>query len=292
MRSPAGPLADATTGFRLPLEAARLLLHERRLWAPALVPWLLSLAAFAGAVAGVVSYAGAIYGLATEWMPVLEAARWYAWLWIGPARLLLWVLGALLFLALAAACLVAAYLLASVLAAPFHDALSARVERVVTGGLDDRSAKGVAGAVREALRSVLQELRKIGFFLAVVVPLGLIGFVVPGAQIVSGPAIFAFTVFFLPLDYASYTLDRRRVAFRERRHWIMSHVPLMGGFGLAAFLACAVPGVNLLAMPLLVVGGTLLALRHPPKPEGAGGEPEPPQPMPGPGAAAGSATSS
>jgi uncharacterized protein involved in cysteine biosynthesis len=268
-------VASLLAGFRLPFEGARLLLRERRLWGPAAVPLLLSLLAFATAIAGVVAWAGPLYGLATDWMPQLEATRWYAWLWVAPARLLLGVLGSLLFLILAGAVLVAAYLVASILAAPFHDALSARVERVVTGGLVDRTAPGAVGVIREALRSVREELRKIAFFLAVVGPLTAIGLVVPGAQLVCGPAVLAFTVFFLPLDYSSYTLDRRRVPFRERRHWIVSEAPRMAGFGLAAFLACGVPLLNLLAMPLLVVAGTLLVLRHPaPGEAGSGAQPD------------------
>ena len=35
----------------------------------------------------------------------------------------------------------------------------------------------------------------------------------------------------------------------------------MVGFGAAAFASFAVPGLNFLAMPVLVVAGTLLALR-------------------------------
>lgn len=264
MKNPAAPLVSAAAGFGLPLEGARLLLRERGLWGPALVPFLLSLAAFAAALAGVVAYADSFWGLATDWMPALEAARWYAWLWVGPARLGLAVLGGLIFLVLAGVCLVGAFLIASVLAAPFHDALSARVERLVTGGLIDRTAPGVSGALREALRSVREELRRLAFFAAIAVPLMLLGMLVPGAQLVCGPAVFAFTVFFLPLDYASYTLDRRGLAFRDKRRWLLSHAPIAAGFGLAAFLACAVPLLNLLAMPLLVVAGTLLALRHPP----------------------------
>lgn len=262
MTRPAGPLASAVAGFRLPFEGALLLLRERGLWGPASVPLLLSVAAFATAIGLVVGYAGALYGLATDWMPVLEATRWYTWLWIAPARFGLYALGALLFLALAGACLVVAYLLASVLAAPFHDALSARVERLVTGGLDDHTQSGARGLLREALRSVREELRRLAFFAAVVGPLVVIGITVPGAQLVCGPAVFAFTVLFLPLDYASYTLDRRHVTFRDKRRWVLARAPVMGGFGIAAFLACAVPLLNLLAMPLLVVAGTLLALRY------------------------------
>jgi uncharacterized protein involved in cysteine biosynthesis len=38
----------------------------------------------------------------------------------------------------------------------------------------------------------------------------------------------------------------------------------MAGFGSAAFVCCFVPGLNLLVIPVLVVAGTLLAMRHPP----------------------------
>jgi uncharacterized protein involved in cysteine biosynthesis len=73
------------------------------------------------------------------------------------------------------------------------------------------------------------------------------------------------TLLFLPLDYASYTLDRRRVRFRDKRRWILGHGPAMLGFGAGAFLTLLVPGLNFLAMPGLVVSGTLLALRYPPE---------------------------
>ncbi len=44
---------------------------------------------------------------------------------------------------------------------------------------------------------------------------------------------------------------------------------LSGPVVFGAFLVCLVPGLNLLAMPVLVAGGTLLALRYQPEPEGA-----------------------
>lgn len=263
------PPTSALAGFRLPFEAAALLYAERRLWLPALVPFLLSFLAFAAALGLVVAYAGTLHDLATGWMPELRAAQWYAWIWVGPARALLAALGGVVFLLLAGLCLVTAYLLASLLAAPFHDALSARVERLLTGNLAERGGSGARAVLGEAFRSLVEELRRVAFFASVVGPLTAIGILVPGAQFVCGPAVFAFTVFFLPLEYASYTLDRRRLAFREKRRWVLSHGPVMAGFGLAAFLAFAVPVLNLLAMPLLVVAGTLLAVRLDPTRAGA-----------------------
>jgi uncharacterized protein involved in cysteine biosynthesis len=44
----------------------------------------------------------------------------------------------------------------------------------------------------------------------------------------------------------------------------MANKPAAVGFGGAAFLICWMPGLNFLAMPLLVVGGTLLAIRNAP----------------------------
>ena len=266
MTSTEGSVRSIADGFRLPFEGGRLLLRERRLWLPALVPVLLSLAAFGTAIGLVASHAGELHDLATGWMPVLEAHAWYAWIWVGPARLVLVAVGALLFLAMAAMALIAAYVLASLLASPFHDWLSGRVEQVVTGSLDDASESGVAAVLRDGLRSLREELRRIAFFAAVVVPLAALGFLVPLAQPLTGPTILAFTIFFLPLDYASYTLDRRRYSFAQKRRWVLDRAPVSAGFGAAAFLTVAIPGVNFVAMPLLVIAGTLLVLRQPATP--------------------------
>ncbi len=256
--------ASLGRGAGLALEGVSLLGSERRLWALASVPALLSLLAVGLALAGVVTFAGELHGLASGWLPRPAAAGWVEWIWIGPARALLGLLGLVLFLALAGGCLVAAFLLAGLLASPFHDALARRVEALVAGEVPDAAGAGLLATLREGGRALREELRRLGFFLGVALPLGLAGLAIPGAQLVTGPALVLFTLLFLPLEYASYALDRRRLSFREKRRWILEHAPTMLGFGAAAFLACLLPGLNLLAMPALVVGGTLLALRHPP----------------------------
>ncbi len=257
----AGRPDSLVSGVRLPFEALGLLWRERRLWPLAALPVLLSLLAFGAAVSALATWSGEIYGWATAWMPTLDAARWYEWLWIGPARAGLAVLGALLFLFIARATLVLAYLLVSLLASPVHDALSARVELITTGGVVDPTGGGLRGILAEAGRTLREELRRMLFFLSLTVPLFLVGALIPGASLVTGPLLVGITIFFLPLDYASYTLDRRRVPFAEKRGWVLSNRPVMVGFGSAAFVTFAVPGLNFLAMPVLVVAGTLLALR-------------------------------
>jgi len=262
--TPLTTLARAASGFGLAFEGARLLLRERQLWTLALVPFALSLLAVTTASVLVVRHAAALHAAATFWLPALEAGSWIAWIWIGPATALLHLAGALLFLALVGVCLVMAYLLASLLAAPFHDLLSQRVERLLTGEVFDAAEPGVRALLGDAARSLLEEGRRLAFFLALVGPLALLGWIVPPLQVVTAPAVLLATMLFLPLDYASYTLDRRRLPFRAKRRWLLAHAPVMLGFGAAGFLTCLVPLLNFAAMPVLVVSGTLLALRLPP----------------------------
>ncbi len=251
-------------GFQLPLEGGRLLLREKRLWALAAAPIGFSLLAFSVAVSLLVAHAGGLYAWATPWMPAPEAASWVAWLWVGPAKAALAILGALIFAVVAGVVLLISFLVANVLASPFLDVLASRVELIETGAVEEDAAPGLIGTGADVLRSLREELRRAVFFLVVVGSLVLVGFLIPGAHLLTGPSIVVFAIFFLPLDYASYTLDRRRYSFRQKRTWLMTNKPAVVGFGGAAFLICWMPGLNFLAMPLLVVGGTLLAIRNAP----------------------------
>jgi CysZ protein len=263
------PPLSLLDGFQLPLEGGRLLLREKRLWALAVAPIAFSLLAFALAAYLLATYAGELYEWATLWMPTPEAASWYAWLWVGPAQAALAILGALIFALFAGVVLLISFLIANVLASPFLDVLSSRVESIETGAVEEDAPSGLIGNSVEVLRALREELRRAVFFLLVVGSLVFAGFLIPGAHLVTGPSIVVFAIFFLPLDYASYTLDRRRYSFRQKRIWLMANKPAVVGFGGAAFLICWVPGVNFLAMPLLVAGGTLLAIRNAPVQPGA-----------------------
>ena len=202
---------------------------RRGLWPFCVVPLLLNLC---------------VFGLATP-----EA--WYEWLWVGPLRLLAWALRWVLvaFFALAVYFLFA--VIGTVIASPFLDVLSARVERAVTGG-----AVAPGGGV---LRALGAEARRVLFFLGV--QLGWIALaLVPGMQPFSVLGLFVSSALFLPLEYTSYLLDRRSIRFAERRAWLWSHRRAMFGFGATAFVSFLVPGLNFVCLPLLVTAGTRLAL--------------------------------
>ena len=259
-------------GLALPLEGWRLLRRERALWPLAVAPvGIAALALGAVTAAGIVWFPEA-YALATGWVPELQAERWYAWLWVGPARLVLWLVARALLVAMAVVALVVGFALANLASSPFLDALAERVEQGFHGEASG-PPPGWRQVLRDGGRALVEEARRLGFFAAVWLGITVGGFLVPGGQLLAAPLLTVFTVLFLPLDYASYTLDRAGVSFRRKRAWIAEHVGTVGGFGVASFALCALPLANLLAMPILVVAGTLLALRLPPRVEGAGDVP-------------------
>jgi len=262
---PVRTIGALSQGARLHLEAWRLLRGERALWGVALVPFLASTVMCTAALAAVILYAAPLNVLVAGWIPLLHADSTIAWLWVAPARAFLALVGLVLFLAAAAGAVLLAFLGASVLSAPFLDALSRRVEALALGA-PPVGAASFAGSLRDAARAAREELRRTLFFLLLQGTVVLLGIVVPGGPLLAPPALVFVTMLFLPLSYAAYTLDRHGVPFAARRRWVLEHGSLMLGYGGTAFLLFLVPGLNFLFLPVLVSSGTLLALRYPPAP--------------------------
>ncbi len=271
----AGFWGQVARGVGIHREAIGFLLQNRSLWSVAVIPFLLSALCLGAVGWGLLEYGAELYVWTSGWLPALEAGAWYAWLWVGPGKLLLYLFGLILFLGLAALCFLGGFLVANVLASPFHDILSERVERIAMGACDGTSSEGLWANVKDVGRAVTEELKRTGAFLliqALILALGLI----PGGQLVALPCAIGVAVLFLALDMSSYALDRRRLGFAAKRRWLSENRPMVVGFGAVAFVACLVPGVNLLAMPWFVTGGTLLVMRSevPSKRDGNLGQPE------------------
>ena len=251
------------TGLGLLGEGARFIRGERRLWPLAIVPVLFATVLVTIAASLFWTRLDTIYQAWVSVLPVLEVTDWWTWIWVGPGRLLLWLVGWLGVLLVFALSLIAALLLANLLSAPFLDQLSVRVEAIANGDRSGQS-QGFGDLIGETLKSFVAELQRLIFLIVVWGSLSLIGFVIPGAHLVTGPLLIAATVLLLPLDYAGFALDRRGIPFRARRQWLRENLPTMTGFGGVAFLACLVPGLNLLILPALVTAGTLLVMRTTP----------------------------
>jgi CysZ protein len=255
-----GSVSGFRDGLLLLAEGVAFLRRERRLWPLATIPVFFATLLVGTAVSLFWVRLEMIHDAWVSVLPILEVTDWWAWIWVGPGRLVFWLVGWLGVVVAFAFSLIAALLLANLVSAPFLDRLSKRVESIARGeslsnGLD------ISGVVAETLRSFSAELQRLVFLCVIWISLSSIGFVVPGAHFVTGPLLIGTTVLLLPLDYAGFALDRRQIPFRSRRRWLWANLPTMTGFGGVAFLACLVPGLNLLIMPALVTAGTLLVLR-------------------------------
>jgi CysZ protein len=258
-----GSVANFRYGLFLLRDGVAFLRRERRLWPLAVVPVLFSTILVGIAVSLFWIRLEMIHQAWVSILPVVEASDWWTWIWVGPGQLVLWLVGWLGVVVAFAFSLIVSLLLANLLSAPFLDQLSQRVEAIAQG-VAHSGANGLFAMLGETGRSFAAELARFVFLTGIWLVLSLVGFVVPGAHLVTGPLLIVVTVLLLPLDYAGFALDRRRIRFRSRRRWLRTNLSTMIGFGGVAFIACLVPGLNLLIMPALVTAGTLLVLRIPP----------------------------
>ncbi|MAI78919.1 MAG: hypothetical protein CL917_08265 [Deltaproteobacteria bacterium] len=253
------------SGAQFLFEGIGFLRAERSLWPLALVPILLSAIALALMIFVWVSNAGEIQAWIDSFLPAVTVVHWYQWVWLGPAKLFLALLAWFIFLVLAALSGLFSLMLASLISAPFLDRLSWKVERIAEGVVMETDQSGLATLGGDIGRSLVAESKRVGFFLSIWVPLVVLGLLIPGAQIITGPLAVTLTVVLLPLQFCGYTLDRRRVTFKQRREWLFGDTARTLGFGGVAFVACFIPGLNVVMIPGLVTAGTLWVIRYPPE---------------------------
>jgi CysZ protein len=249
-----------------------MLRTRRELWIWCALPIAINLATFAVAVAAFLLWLwDPLSESLADLLAVAEPSAWYQWLWVAPLHALAWLLRWVLLAVLLVFVYFTFTLVGGVLASPFLDALSIRVEIARTGRAIEVGAGTFAETLRGGLRVVLEEAKRIAFFLVIQLALLAVGLLLPPLQPITAAAAFGFAVLFLPLEYTAYLLDRRSVPFRERRRWIWGRRGAMLGFGAVASATFLVPGLNFLSLPWLVTAGTLLALDVGP-PSGPGPE--------------------
>ena len=252
-------LANLVRGFGFPFQGLAFLARHRSLWTWAALPAAVNVGVFAAALGVFLYFFGTLYSLTTGWIYPAAPDFWLAWAWVVPMRVFAWSIGIVLLLA-ALLILYGAFLaLGLVIAAPFLALLSQRVEVLVTGkqAPDAVSWKAVFATVFE---SVVDEFRKVAFFAGVQLALWVLGLLLSFLAPIAVAVAMLFTLVFLPLEYAGFAMDSRRLRFAQRRALVWRHRWLMLGFGASASLSLLLPLLNFVCMPALVVGGTLMML--------------------------------
>lgn len=240
-----GPLG----GFSAPLKALGFVWRHGRLWPLAIAPFLINLALFA-------LFFWFSYARFNQWLDALLPAG-QGWWWL-ILYYLLAVLAVLLLL------VVQVYLFAvvgSVVAAPFLEALTQRVEELAAPNqAADWTSRGIFS---EILRVAGQALKKLLLYALVMGLLLLLNlFPGPGTALYAVLAFLA-TCFFLALEFVDYPLDRRGLTLAAKLGYVR-RLGLRGlAFGAAVFVLGLMPIVNLALLPLAAVGGTLLYLDEP-----------------------------
>ncbi len=239
------PLRSFSRGFFSPFRAARFLTRHPGLLRFILIPFLINVVVFSTAI-----YLGLdlFHDVVVTLIPAGEA--WY-WSLLTP---LAWLVGA------AATLLLVFFgftVVGNLLAAPFNDLLSERVEELVTGRRE-ASPFSLRRFFPEALTALREEVKKLSLFLLGMALLLLLNLLPGLGQLLYGVAAGAFTIFFLSAEYLGFVFSRKKVPFSAQRRYIFGRAPLMTGFGGGVLCLLAIPFLQMFCIPLAVVGATLL----------------------------------
>lgn len=176
--------------------------------------------------------------------------------WLSWAEFILWPLFALSYFLLLFYLFA---LLANVIAAPFNDLLSEKVEAYLRGNIvkaDDKNNFWV-----EVPRSIANEIGKLFYFLLRSIPL-LILFVIPGVNLIAPFLWFMFSAWMLSLEYLDYPCGNHNISFKETREKIRARRIRCISFGGAVTAFTMLPVINFIAMPAAVAGATSLYLNE------------------------------
>ncbi|CAL9289565.1 MULTISPECIES: EI24 domain-containing protein [unclassified Streptomyces] len=262
-------MRDLGKGFGFLLQGQRWVGRHGRWFGFGLLPGLVTLVLYAGALAGLVFGADDLTAWATPF-----ADDWSS-PWQGLFRGFLTALVFALGLFLAVITFTAVTLLVG---QPFYESLSEEVDRSEGGRVPESGLpfwRELWISARDSLRIVL----RVAFYGVLLFALGFVPVV---GQTVVPVLGFCVSGYFLTEELTSVALQRRRLDLKERLRLLRGRRMMAIGFGVPLTLAYLVPFVAVFLMPGAVAGATLMARELAPDTE----ETPEPDPAAGPGQAA------
>lgn len=231
-------------GFGYPFRGFRYLGLHPSLWRWVAVPAVINLLLFVGGVVG--SWVAAPRLLSLTWARPEAGLGVVAWV------VAVWLLRIALFAVVS----VVIYVASGVLAAPFNEVISERVEQEQIG--DASEPWGLRVFLRDTLVSVAHSLVSLSLY-GVIMAVLLVCNLLPGL----GGALFmvgswVVSSFFATREMLDGVTSRRRMRLRAKFALLRQNLALTLGFGLATNLLLWVPLLNFLCMPVSVVGATLM----------------------------------
>jgi CysZ protein len=242
---PKGPVA----GFVAPLKALGFIAANPRLWWLSLTPFLINLGLF-------VLFFWFAYTRFESWVRSLLPVG-DGWWW----QLLLYLLIVLVVLLLLIVQVYLFTVIGRIIAAPFLEMLTRKVE-VLAGPKVDQPVE--IGFLQSILRVMVQESKRILIYIGVMIPLLALNLVPGLGSLFYAALAWLVTSFFLASEFLDYPLERRGHSLGSKMRYTKS-LGLTGiCFGSSVFIMGLIPILNLALLPLAAVGGTLLFLERPP----------------------------
>ncbi|WP_329385980.1 EI24 domain-containing protein [Streptomyces sp. NBC_01351] len=238
-------MGDLARGFRYLLAGQRWVLRHGRWFGFGLLPGLVSLVLYAGALIGLGYGADDFTAWATPF-----ADDW-ASPWIGLFRGFLTALVICLGLFLSVITFTAVTLL---IGQPFYESLSEQVDRS-EGGEAPESGMPLWLELWVSARDSVKVLGRVVLYGLLLFALGFIPVI---GQTVVPVLGFCVSGYFLTQELTSVALQRRKVELPERLVLLRSRRLLVLGFGVPLVLAFLVPLVAVFLMPGAVAGATLM----------------------------------
>ena len=222
------------------------LIHQRGIRRFAYIPMAINTLLFSFAIwLGIAKFDQWINAMMPTWIP--------EWL-LGWIMWIIWPLFAGLLLLIV---FFSFSIIANLLAAPFNGVLAEAVETKLQGkppiGLNWKEI------LKDAPSMIWNELRKILYFIAWMIPLFILSWV-PVINIIAPVLWIALSSWMLAIDYHDYPMGNHQLKFPQQRALLRQKRLLALGFGMATLGATMIPFVNFLVIPAAVAGATALYL--------------------------------
>lgn len=256
MRPSMSTIRKSTTGAGLNsmFQGFRFLFANPRLWAWAIIPFIIQLLCLIGLIMIFSDQADSLFSWLTKFLGdnsplATDATTWdFILHWVfrivsGLIWLLLWMMGIII-------ASLTSFVFGMIISGPFNDALSARTELISTG----RVAENNLGFFADLQRSIMIEVQKACLFLFVPAAL-LFLHLFPGVGSLLYLVITGiFEMWATGFSFVDYPMGRRGFNLSTRLKFARLHKGALTSFGAIFWI----PGALIFCAPALIVGGTLL----------------------------------
>lgn len=250
-------------GFNELLSAFGLFKRDKGLWWYSIIPTILNLLVLVLAFFLMFKYYGGIFNYVISFLhlsEIKEAVGILAHIWAGVIWSLNLIIKILLFLIIALVIFLATYLFAQIIVSPFNDALSEKVEEIISGV--PMPAFTLKTFFKNVLRTLKVEVIKALFFLSVPLVLLVLNFIPVAGGIIYSALTLGFGIWDLGLTYVDYPMSRRMWGFKERLKFARENYRAIMGLG----VIFVIPFFAFLFTAPMTIAGTTLFLKLKEKP--------------------------